>query len=167
MPSSLLLQLLLLYLLLLLQWLALSSWLVLAPHVDIVTGVAMAAVLRRIADHRAYDLGRRNAQKLKKKPRTPARCPWEKRSTGRCHRDFLLFTPEKLTDKAYLLGHSWDTLPSRGSSRLGTRPGGSVTGVTEKIFMCQMFICVFWPLTSADELPRKGFNSKTKSETKE
>ena len=26
--------------------------------------------------------------------------------------------------------------------RLGTRPGGSVTGVTEKLFMCQMFMCL-------------------------
>ena len=24
----------------------------------------------------------------------------------------------------------------------GTRPGGSVTGVTEKLFMCQMFMCL-------------------------
>ena len=31
--------------------------------------------------------------------------------------------------------------------RLGTRPGGSVTGVTEKLFMCQMFMCLFRPLT--------------------
>ena len=29
----------------------------------------------------------------------------------------------------------------------GTRPGGSVTGVTEKLFMCQMSMCLFWPLT--------------------
>ena len=29
----------------------------------------------------------------------------------------------------------------------GTRPGGSVTGVTEKLFMCQMFTCLFWPHT--------------------
>ena len=28
----------------------------------------------------------------------------------------------------------------------GTRPGGSVTGVTEKLFMCQMFMCFFRPL---------------------
>ena len=28
----------------------------------------------------------------------------------------------------------------------GTRPGGSVTGVTEKLFMCQMFMCLFRPL---------------------
>ena len=30
--------------------------------------------------------------------------------------------------------------------RPGTRPGGSVTGVTEKLFMCQMFMCLFRPL---------------------
>ena len=30
----------------------------------------------------------------------------------------------------------------------GTRPGGSVTGVTEKLFMCQMFMCLFRPLLS-------------------
>ena len=28
----------------------------------------------------------------------------------------------------------------------GTRPGGSVTGVTKKSFMCQMFMCLFRPL---------------------
>ena len=28
----------------------------------------------------------------------------------------------------------------------GTRPGGSVTGVTEKLFMCQMLMCLFRPL---------------------
>ena len=28
----------------------------------------------------------------------------------------------------------------------GARPGGSVTGVTEKLFMCQMFMCLFRPL---------------------
>ena len=28
----------------------------------------------------------------------------------------------------------------------GTRPGGSVTGVTEKLFLCQMFMCLFRPL---------------------
>ena len=32
--------------------------------------------------------------------------------------------------------------------RPGTRPGGSVTGVTEKLFMCQMFMCLFRPLVS-------------------
>ena len=30
--------------------------------------------------------------------------------------------------------------------RPGTQPGGSVTGVTEKLFMCQMFMCLFRPL---------------------
>ena len=28
----------------------------------------------------------------------------------------------------------------------GARPGGSVTGVTETVFMCQMFMCLFRPL---------------------
>ena len=32
--------------------------------------------------------------------------------------------------------------------RPGTRPGGSVTGVTEKLFMCQMFMCLFRPLVN-------------------
>ena len=27
--------------------------------------------------------------------------------------------------------------------RPGTPPGGAVTGVTEKLFMCQMFMCLF------------------------
>ena len=31
--------------------------------------------------------------------------------------------------------------------RPGTRPGGSVTGVTEKLFMCQMFMSLFRPLS--------------------
>ena len=29
-----------------------------------------------------------------------------------------------------------------------TRPGGSVTGVTEKLFMCQMFMCLLRPLNN-------------------
>ena len=32
--------------------------------------------------------------------------------------------------------------------RPGTRPGGLVTGATEKLFMCQMLMCPFWPLLS-------------------
>ena len=32
--------------------------------------------------------------------------------------------------------------------RPSTRPGVSVTGVTEKLFMCQMFMCLVWPLQS-------------------
>ena len=36
--------------------------------------------------------------------------------------------------------------------RPGTRPGGSVTGVTEKLFMCQVFMCLFWPLLSGEEV---------------
>ena len=35
-----------------------------------------------------------------------------------------------------------------GWEESGSRPGGSVTGVTEKLFMCQMFMCLFRPLTS-------------------
>ena len=34
-----------------------------------------------------------------------------------------------------------------GREESGSRPGGSVTGVTEKLFMCQMFMCLFRPLT--------------------
>ena len=30
--------------------------------------------------------------------------------------------------------------------RPGTRPAGSVTWVTKKLFMCQMFMCLFCPL---------------------
>ena len=36
--------------------------------------------------------------------------------------------------------------PGTRPGGLGTRSGGSVTGVTEKLFMCQMFMCLFWPL---------------------
>ena len=36
---------------------------------------------------------------------------------------------------------------------LGTQPGGSVTGVTEKLFMCQMFICLFRPLSAEPPKP--------------
>ena len=35
-----------------------------------------------------------------------------------------------------------------GQEESGSRPGGSVTGVTEKLFMCQMFMCLFRPLYS-------------------
>ena len=34
-----------------------------------------------------------------------------------------------------------------GREESGSRPGGSVTGVTEKLFMCQMFMCLFRPLS--------------------
>ena len=32
-----------------------------------------------------------------------------------------------------------------GLEESGSRAGGSVTGVTEKLFMCQMFMCLFRP----------------------
>ena len=35
-----------------------------------------------------------------------------------------------------------------GREESGSRPGGSVTGVTEKLFMCQMFMCLLRPLSS-------------------
>ena len=35
--------------------------------------------------------------------------------------------------------------------RPGTRPGGSVTRVTKKMFMCQMFMCFFRPLKLKEE----------------
>ena len=35
-------------------------------------------------------------------------------------------------------------VPGREDS--GTRPGGSVTGVAEELFMCRMFMCLFRPL---------------------
>ena len=42
--------------------------------------------------------------------------------------------------------------------RSGTRPGGSVTGVTKKLFMCQMFMCLFRPLLEGKFcLPQKMF----------
>ena len=48
--------------------------------------------------------GKTRAHKLKKIPGTPVGCPWDTRrdkqgSTGRCPRDFLLFTIEKRTEK--------------------------------------------------------------------
>ena len=33
-----------------------------------------------------------------------------------------------------------------GREESGSRLGGSVTGVTEKLLMCQMFMCLFRPL---------------------
>ena len=36
-----------------------------------------------------------------------------------------------------------------GREESGSRPGGSVTEVTEKLFVCQMFMCLFWPLFTA------------------
>ena len=38
--------------------------------------------------------------------------------------------------------------PGARPGGLGTRSGGSVTGVTEKLFMCQMFMCLFRSLDS-------------------
>ena len=35
--------------------------------------------------------------------------------------------------------------------RPGTRPGGSATGVTQKLFMYQMFMCILWPLASMEK----------------
>ena len=44
-----------------------------------------------------------------------------------------------------------------GREESGSRPGGSVTGVTEKLFMCQMFMCLFRPLPPPPEdLTRTG-----------
>ena len=42
-----------------------------------------------------------------------------------------------------------------GLEESGSRPGGSVTGVTEKLFVCQMFMCLFRPLseTPPETLP--------------
>ena len=40
--------------------------------------------------------------------------------------------------------------PGREDS--GTRPGGSVTGVTEKLFMCQMLMCLFRPLNFPESM---------------
>ena len=46
-----------------------------------------------------------------------------------------------------------------GREESGSRPGGSVTGVTEKLFMCQMFMCFFRPLTFAgDTRPSRGLS---------
>ena len=38
-----------------------------------------------------------------------------------------------------------------GREESGSRPGGSVTGVTEKLFICQMFMCLFRPLQTVLE----------------
>ena len=38
-----------------------------------------------------------------------------------------------------------------GREESGSRPGGSVTGVTAKLFMCQMFMCLFRPLNFGPE----------------
>ena len=43
-----------------------------------------------------------------------------------------------------------------GQEDPGTRPGGSVTGVTEKLFMCQMFMCLFRPLSMPIMIGRPG-----------
>ena len=42
--------------------------------------------------------------------------------------------------------------------RMVTRPGGSVAGVTDTLFMCQMFMCLFWP--PSREIGRKKFCEK-------
>ena len=53
----------------------------------------------------------------------------------------------------------FDRVPGREES--GSRPGGSVTGVTEKLFMCQMFMSNYVPFPAPKKevhtvLPRKG-----------
>ena len=48
--------------------------------------------------------------------------------------------------------------PGREDS--GTRPGGSVTGATEKLFMCQMFMCLFRPLCCASATAFCSYNRK-------
>ena len=40
-----------------------------------------------------------------------------------------------------------------GREESGSRPGGSVTGVTEKLVMCQMFMCLFRPPQNPLALP--------------
>ena len=45
-------------------------------------------------------------------------------------------------------------VPGREDS--GTRLGGSVTGVTEKLFMCQMFMCLFRPLRLQTDICSEG-----------
>ena len=73
---------------------------------------------------------------LRKIPGTPAGCPWDTRrdkqgSTGRCPRDFLLFTIEKGTEKGIFAGTPAgcprDTRPSRGFSEI----------------LCDFFLCAF------------------------
>ena len=53
-----------------------------------------------------------------------------------------------------------------GREESGSRPGGSVTGVTEKLFMCQMFMCLFRPLPLGENtfwtIPILGFWSLNK-----
>ena len=70
---------------------------------------------------------RRRHIKLRKIIGTPAGCPWDTRrdkqgSTGRCPRNFLLFTKEKMTEKGLFAGTPagcrWDTRPSRGLSEI-------------------------------------------------
>ena len=39
-----------------------------------------------------------------------------------------------------------------GREESGSRPGGSVTRVSDKLFMCQMFMCLFRPLGMVEEL---------------
>ena len=73
---------------------------------------------------------------LRKIPGTPSGCPWDIRrdkqgSTGRCPRDFLLFTIEKRTEKGIFAGTPAgcprDTRPSRGFSEI----------------LCDFFLCAF------------------------
>ena len=48
----------------------------------------------------------------------------------------------------------FDRVPGREES--GSWPGGSVTGVTEKLFMCQMFMCLFRALGTLCESRSKN-----------
>ena len=46
-----------------------------------------------------------------------------------------------------------------GREESGSQPGGSVTGGTEKLFMCQMFMCLFRPL-NPQHFPQKYTRGK-------
>ena len=48
----------------------------------------------------------------------------------------------------------------------GTRPGRSATGVTEKLFMCQMFMCLFWPLSCPSPPPSEHAALSSQSEVR-
>ena len=90
----------------------------------------------RIPTNKLKDQERKRHINLRKLLGTPAGCPRDTRrdkqgSTGRCPRNFLLFTVEKLTEKGNFAGTPAgcprDTRPSRGLSEN----------------LCDFFLCTF------------------------
>ena len=115
------------------KWLGKGSARFTAEYACVLTRRPPFLVFRAISATAQERKGHINLRKI---PGTPAGCPWDTRrdkqgSTGRCPRDFLLFTIEKRTEKGNFAGTPAgcprDTRPSRGFSEI----------------LCDFFLCAF------------------------